>query len=147
MKTKFVAGLVIAALLQMASETFARPGYWSSADNLGGRIIYHQGNTAYAAYPGAYYSSYYGAYPYAGADAGGPYYQYRANSTNRGALPPNLNVEVQEALTRMGYYDGPFDGNVAGSRTVVAIESFQRDKRLPITGAVDGNLVDAMFGR
>jgi len=54
----------------------------------------------------------------------------------------SANTEVQAELTRLGYYHGPIDGNVTpGTLTSVAISSFQRDHRLPVTGLVNGGLL------
>ena len=44
-----------------------------------------------------------------------------------------LLQEVQTALSARGYYNGKVDG-IAGSRTRVAIQKFQRDRDLPDSG-------------
>lgn len=49
-------------------------------------------------------------------------------------------VEVQEGLAAAGYYHGAIDGLV-GSRTRAAIEAFQRDHRMTVTGEVSSELV------
>ncbi|HEX7969464.1 MAG TPA: peptidoglycan-binding domain-containing protein [Stellaceae bacterium] len=47
---------------------------------------------------------------------------------------PQTTQAVQARLRRAGYYRGPVDG-VWGPNTRVALERFQRDRRLPVTGA------------
>jgi peptidoglycan hydrolase-like protein with peptidoglycan-binding domain len=54
-----------------------------------------------------------------------------------------LGVEVQRALAREGYYDGPLDG-VVGTGMHVAISQFQHDNDLPITGTINGRLLRAL---
>ena len=44
--------------------------------------------------------------------------------------------QVQEALHRLGYYDGPIDG-ILGSMTREAIAAYQADNGLAITSAID----------
>jgi hypothetical protein len=57
----------------------------------------------------------------------------------------SANTEVQAELYRLGYYRGPIDGNVnAGTPTSRAIINYQRAHRLPITGAIDGDLIAAL---
>jgi hypothetical protein len=58
------------------------------------------------------------------------------------------NMLIQAELARLGYYHGPLDGNVGpGTRTEVAIESYQRDHRLAVTGAITGDLIAALSGQ
>ena len=47
---------------------------------------------------------------------------------------PRTTTAVQERLRRTGYYRGPIDG-AWGPGTRLALERFQRDRRLPVTGA------------
>jgi hypothetical protein len=97
---------------------------------------------AYQVYPvGSYADGYsYGYMP-------GPTL-YASPTSNQGSMPPNINVQVQKTLAQLGYYDGPLDGNVwPGSRTAIAITLFQRDNYMPITGEVDGDLIEALFGK
>lgn len=59
----------------------------------------------------------------------------------------SANTLVQADLARLGYYHGPIDGNVEpGSRTARAIARYQRDHRLPVTGAIDGNVIASLSG-
>lgn len=53
---------------------------------------------------------------------------------------PLLNVAVQRELARHGYYRGRIDG-VIGADTRRAIWGFQRDRRLPASGWIDGRLL------
>jgi len=60
----------------------------------------------------------------------------------------SANTEVQVLLARSGYYTGPIDGNVAlGSKTSLAIARYQLTHRLPVTGAIDGNLLASLNGQ
>lgn len=52
---------------------------------------------------------------------------------------------VQAALTRLGYDPGPADG-VAGRRTRSAVEQYQRDTNLPVTGQITESLVVRLKG-
>ena len=57
----------------------------------------------------------------------------------------SANTEVQAELTLLGYYHGPIDGNVnPGTMPSLAIKFYQRDHRLPVTGAIDGNLIASL---
>jgi len=59
----------------------------------------------------------------------------------------SANTLVQAELARLGYYHGPIDGNVdPGSKTSRAIALYQRDHRLPVTGAIDGNVIASLSG-
>ncbi len=52
-------------------------------------------------------------------------------------------MEVQKALARLGYGPIRIDGRVSDS-TRDAIQRFERDRRLPITGEVSDRLVRAL---
>ena len=55
---------------------------------------------------------------------------------------------VQVELARLGYYHGPIDGNTKpGSMTAAAIAWYQRNHRLPVTGAIDGGLIASLNGQ
>jgi hypothetical protein len=88
-------------------------------------------------YPGwgGYYDygyPYYADYPYN--------YPDYPNGYNR-----NVSVEVfvQDALARRGYYEGRVDG-VIGSETRSAIREFQHDNGLPVTGRINSQLMQAL---
>jgi hypothetical protein len=60
----------------------------------------------------------------------------------------SANKEVQVLLTLSGYYHGPIDGNVTpGSPTSIAIVSYQRDHKMPITGLINGALLASLNSR
>jgi hypothetical protein len=95
-------------------------------------------------------------YPGPVYDYGYPYYEdyanyyYPDNSDYRGRraysderATVNIEVLVQSALARRGYYGGPVDG-VVGSGTRSAIRQFQYDNGLPVTGQIDGQLAQAL---
>lgn len=52
-------------------------------------------------------------------------------------------LDVQEALTRLGYDPGPIDGR-SGPRTRAAVMQFQRDRRLVADGIVGPKTIDAL---
>jgi hypothetical protein len=54
-----------------------------------------------------------------------------------------LIAEVQRELNRLGYRSGPPDG-IAGNRTRTAIERFQREAGLDVTGTATGQLLDRL---
>jgi peptidoglycan hydrolase-like protein with peptidoglycan-binding domain len=54
-----------------------------------------------------------------------------------------LIAAVQRELNRLGYRSGPADG-IAGNRTRRAIEQFQRDAGLEVTGAATESLLDRL---
>jgi hypothetical protein len=70
------------------------------------------------------------------------YYRGRHGSSDQRSTV-SIEVLVQSALARRGYYAGPVDG-VIGSGTRSAIRQFQNDDRLPVTGQIDGQLVQAL---
>jgi len=55
----------------------------------------------------------------------------------------DLIAAVQRELNRLGYRSGPADG-IAGNRTRKAIEQFQRDAGLEVTGAATESLLDRL---
>jgi TPR repeat protein len=55
----------------------------------------------------------------------------------------DLIAAVQRELNRLGYRSGPADG-IAGNRTRRAIEQFQRDAGLEVTGAATESLLDRL---
>jgi len=52
-------------------------------------------------------------------------------------------ADVQAALARRGYYRGMIDG-VIGPQSRHAIEAFQADQGLPVTGQIDAGLLRAL---
>ena len=51
----------------------------------------------------------------------------------------DLVLVLQEGLFTLGYYDGAIDG-LPGPATRAAVEAFQRDNGLPVTGQVSADL-------
>jgi N-acetylmuramoyl-L-alanine amidase len=45
-------------------------------------------------------------------------------------------VKAQARLTGLGYYHGPIDG-AYGSATALAVQQFQADNSLPVSGRLD----------
>lgn len=71
---------------------------------------------------------------YEAYDYDGPIYTYG------NLLPDQVILNVQRALTDLGYYGGPLSGSLS-SATRNAISAYQRDNGLAITGVVDAPLV------
>lgn len=68
--------------------------------------------------------------------------QIRYESYDRYDRQP-IEVDVQIALRREGYYRGPIDGDIGpGSR--YAIRAYQYDNDLPVTGRIDGYLLRSL---
>ncbi|MGI9385198.1 MAG: peptidoglycan-binding domain-containing protein [Methyloligellaceae bacterium] len=66
-----------------------------------------------------------------------------AGTAGGGAAPDEtvaLVKAVQQVLAKLGYAPGPVDGIVGGS-TRKAIESFERERRLAVTGRISGKLL------
>jgi TPR repeat protein len=55
----------------------------------------------------------------------------------------DLIEAIQRELNRLGYRSGPADG-IAGNRTMKAIEQFQRDTGLELTGTATASLLDRL---
>jgi len=109
-------------------------GGYSGSGRGGGYGGYNRGYGNNWVYP------YYGGYPYLGYNYYGPGYAYSAPSDYGYNA---VNAQVQEALSRQGYYQGPIDG-IVGPGTQAAIAAYQRDNGLPVTGAVDGGLIHSL---
>jgi murein L,D-transpeptidase YcbB/YkuD len=98
-----------------------------------------------------YYGNGYGYYPYGGYyDA--TYYddsyasdQYEpANYTNQPDYDTGSRVsDVQSALAREGYYDGPIDGRL-GNATRRALRRYQSDHGLEATGVINRAVIEAL---
>ena len=153
----------------IAALAFAMPGLAEARDYHGGHSHhgshYHHGHSSYGhrhysyprfysySYP-RYYSSYYGGYyPYAYGGYYGGYYpsvSFTYSSTPRYYAQPyydstagSLEVDVQRALKRRGYYSGAIDGDIGpGSRS--AIRSYQADRGLAVTGRIDSALLRSL---
>lgn len=76
-------------------------------------------------------------YPTWGYDPYFSYYPYDAPIYAADGLPPDeIIANVQSELQRRGYYHYAVDGQ-AGAKTQAALNRYQRDRRLPITGTID----------
>lgn len=65
-------------------------------------------------------------------------------STNQPEYGGDSRVsQVQSALAREGYYDGPADGNL-GPATRKALRRYQADHRLAVTGGIDRSVIEAL---
>lgn len=67
---------------------------------------------------------------------------YRGRSAHR-SYADELEVDVQRALARRGYYRGPIDGDI-GSGSRAAIRAYQYDRRLPVSGRIESSLLRAL---
>lgn len=54
--------------------------------------------------------------------------------------------QIQQRLAELGFDPGPID-NIPGRKTTAAIQLFQRNRRLKITGTADTPTVRALFGK
>jgi His-Xaa-Ser repeat protein HxsA len=55
----------------------------------------------------------------------------------------NLVLRLQMALSLKGYQPGPLDG-VLGAQTRAALQTFQRDQGIPVTGRMETATLDAL---
>jgi hypothetical protein len=93
----------------------------------------------------------YGYYPYDGYydstyyDDGEASSEYApATRTDRPESDPGSRVsDVQTALAREGYYDGPIDGRL-GAATRKALRRYQSDHGLEVTGGINRAVIDAL---
>jgi hypothetical protein len=91
-------------------------------------------------YPsGGFYSYGYPDYSYNYSDYYYPDNGYYSDTNDSGSI----QVLVQGALARRGYYAGQIDG-VIGPETESAIREFQRDNGLPATGRITRQLLQAL---
>lgn len=151
MKTGLLSTLALAGLLIAGAPSESRangPGiaFTGHSYNSGGRGIVGGGSYAVPGYSYGNYS--YGGYspyssisPSAGYNYTVPGYSDLDSSNYDGTTW--LSQEVQRALARDGYYDGPADG-VVGTQTHVAISLYQHENGLPITGTINDRLLRAL---
>ncbi len=86
--------------------------------------------------------------PYYYQAPGVTYYQTRSSVPSRYVVresvrPGSVDVSVQRALAREGFYNGPLDGDV-GPGTRSAIASYQRARGLTVTGNINQSLLRAL---
>jgi hypothetical protein len=118
------------------------------ASHFGGHYGWHGGH-GYRGYGGYYpYYGFWGYpygwgwdYPYYGDDYG--YYDgsdaYVANATpDAGTV-----VAAQKELAKLGYYHGAIDG-IVGPETEKAVRWFQSVDKIPVTGELDGQTLQAL---
>jgi hypothetical protein len=141
-----------------------RGGYYGGRGYYGNRYSggrYYGGRSYYGGYRPYYGRSYYSSYrPYYGRSyySGYPYYygspgisfvysssspRYYSYDRSYRSSYSSLEVDVQRALKRRGYYYGPIDGDIGpGSRN--AIRSYQADRGLSVTGRIDSRLLRSL---
>ncbi|WP_395744398.1 peptidoglycan-binding protein [Prosthecobacter sp.] len=76
------------------------------------------------------------------------YFSRREDFPSGYAFQPNNQyvadeLAVQEALARLGYYQGPIDGRI-GPQTLAAIARYQQDRGMPITNSIVPALLQAL---
>jgi len=102
----------------------------------------------YSYYPYGYYPYGYSYYPY-GYGYSSSYYPYSYGyssyrPTYGGQVAHrSIVVQVQERLSRAGYYHGRIDG-VMGSQTRSAIRAYQRARNIRVDGAIGDQLLGTM---
>jgi hypothetical protein len=106
---------------------------------------YPYGSSYSYGYGAPYGSSYYSGGVY-GDDSG--YYGDSAyyggpSYGNRSAGDSSTVTKVQRVLAQEGYYKGDIDGDL-GPRTHYAINAYQRDHNLSVTGTINGELLESM---
>jgi hypothetical protein len=70
-------------------------------------------------------------------------YDYPTTYAYRDSSSGSMAARVQSRLARNGYDPGPIDGAI-GPQTRSAIEAFQADHGLPVTGRIDDPLINAL---
>lgn len=97
-------------------------------------------------YPAPFYTTpIYTAPPAYVAPVYAPRYQsvYRGIQVSGSQEADRLTERVQLALARKGFYNGEIDG-LKGPGTRAAIQGYQADRGLPVTGTIDGPLVRSL---
>lgn len=110
-------------------------GHWTPGGTHLGQNVWHYNysNGRWFWFPG-----FFGFGTYQWADPYWDDYSTTNVTTDYGALE-----EVQSALADRGYYHGVIDG-IIGPQSRQAIEAFQADQGLPVTGQIDGKLLAAL---
>jgi Putative peptidoglycan binding domain len=86
-------------------------------------------------YDSAYYDDNYAPNEYAPAEDSAPTYRNEPSSNGDSRVS-----DVQSALAREGYYDGPIDGKL-GDATRRALRRYQRDHGLDVTGGITSAVI------
>ncbi|MEQ1852253.1 MAG: peptidoglycan-binding domain-containing protein [Chthoniobacteraceae bacterium] len=103
-------------------------------------VVCHPGFAPRGFYaPRPFLSFSYVSSPFVGSRYVAPSPVYRATRYYESA-DSSIEVDVQRALRRLGYYRGSIDGDI-GPRSRLAIRDFQADNGLPATGRIDGSLL------
>jgi hypothetical protein len=109
------------------------PLFWYPYDGYG------YGYDPYGSYYGSnYYDDSYASNEYAPADDSAPTYRNEPSSNGDARVS-----DVQSALAREGYYDGPVDGKL-GDATRQALRRYQRDHGLDVTGGITSGVIRAL---
>lgn len=69
--------------------------------------------------------------------------QPRVMAPGRAVPARTLELQVQEELSRLGYFHGRSDGK-AGPKTLAAVRAFQAENAMPVTGIIDSALLVAL---
>jgi hypothetical protein len=152
MKNGFIGTLALAALMTLSAPSQSDAGagiaFTGHASASGGRGVGVGGVGIGTAFTPSYtYGSYGGYYPF-GSDFPNASYNYTEpgpsdlDSSNYDGTTW-LSIEVQEALARRGYYDGPANG-IVGTDTHIAISNFQHERGFPVTGTINTRLLLAL---
>jgi len=129
----------------------SRDHYWH-----GHRCHWHNNSwiifdTGFYPWGWGYYPYYPTSYYYDDGYYGDGYYDDRYAANEQAPAPSDPSnyesgsrvSDVQSALSRAGYYDGPIDG-VLGPATRKALRNYQRDHGLAVTGGIDRAVTDAL---
>jgi hypothetical protein len=152
MKNGIIGTLALAALMTLSAPSQSRAGagiaFTGHASASGGRGVGGGGVGIGAGFTPAYsYGSYGGYYPYGYTFSNSTYDFPAPGPTDLDASNYDgttwLSIEVQQALARRGYYDGPANG-IVGTDTHIAISNFQHERGFPVTGTINTRLLLAL---
>jgi hypothetical protein len=160
MRSLKIAGLILAGMLAISSTAFAHGfgggghfggggfggGHFGGGHFGGGHFAGHYGGHWYGGrgYGGGWYGGGWG-YPYYGYDYYDYPYAYSGDQTALydGAPDSDVVLAAQRELAKLGYYHGSIDG-VAGPETDKAVRWFQSVDKLPVTGQLDDQTLQAL---
>ena len=122
----------------------SRDHWWN-----GRRCHFH--HNIWVIYEPLFWYPYYGYYPYGSYydstyydDSYAPDQSEPATYTNQQDYDNGSRVsDVQRALAREGYYDGPIDGRL-GNSTQKALRRYQRDHGIEVTGGISRGVIEAL---
>jgi hypothetical protein len=92
----------------------------------------------YGSYDSTYYDDSYASNEYVPSDDSASTYRNEPSSNGDSRVS-----DVQSALSREGYYDGPIDGKL-GDATRQALRRYQRDRGLDATGGITSGVIRAL---